>query len=143
MSGANQRFRDRRAGDPLIAERDWMPVIDALKRLSQAGLAGSVLYNSTGIYIRENNSIVNLISSIESINTSLGGKAGEILLAKTTTAHNKDAIEFVDFYSGGKGEETPTGVSFEVYNRFADLAADKWCFVTDIDNGFELIAGEC
>ncbi len=65
-------------------------------------------------------------------------------LAKTTIAHNKDATETVDFYSGTtKGAEATTGVSVEAYNRFADLETGKWCIALFIDGGWELIAGEC
>ena len=65
-------------------------------------------------------------------------------VAKTTTTHDKGQSEDVDFYSGStKGSETATGVTVSAYNRFADLATGKWCFVEFIDGGWGLYSGEC
>lgn len=69
---------------------------------------------------------------------------GDIWIAKTTTTHDKDATQTVDFYAGAtKGSETTTGDSVDAYNRFADLASDKWCLVMFLGDGWELFAGEC
>ena len=65
-------------------------------------------------------------------------------VGKTTTAHDKDATETVDLYSGDtKGSETKTDDDVEAYNRFADVATGKWCIVIFIGGGWELIAAEC
>ena len=74
-------------------------------------------------------------------------------LGKTTTDHDKGATELVDLY--GKpgdtlGSETKLTLAadgsdreIEVYNRFGDVADDKWVVLIDLGAGWELIAAEC
>lgn len=68
-----------------------------------------------------------------------------LLLGKTDAAHAKGATGTISIYTGTtKGSETDSGRNIEgVYNRFADLAADKWVLLHWVAGGWELIAGEC
>lgn len=67
-----------------------------------------------------------------------------ILLGKTTAAHAKGAAQDVAIYSGDTlGSETDTTETVSAYNRFADLATDKWVLLVNFDAGYQLIAGEC
>lgn len=94
----------------------------------------------TGLYLLSANK---LIGEIDVVRVVLS-QSVKVRLGKTTVAHDKGETEEVAIYSGEtKGEETDTEETEDAYNRFADLATDKWVILMHVDGGWELIAGEC
>lgn len=81
---------------------------------------------------------------------STQGCSGGTLLGKTSAEWTKGTSQDITVYSGAKGSETilnrkdESGVDQPVkvscYNRFADVAANKWVRITP---GGDLIAAEC
>ena len=81
---------------------------------------------------------------------STQGCSGGTLLGKTVGAWGKGTSQDITVYSGEKGSETVLNrkdssgndqpVTVSCYNRFADVAADKWVRITP---GGDLIAAEC
>jgi hypothetical protein len=81
---------------------------------------------------------------------STQGCSGGTLLGKTSAAWDKGSSQDITVYSGAKGAESvlnrkdSSGVDQPVkvscYNRFADVAANKWVRITP---GGDLIAAEC
>lgn len=72
-----------------------------------------------------------------------------LILGKTDAAINKNASGTVSIYGqlgDTTGSETDTDDNIEdVYNRFANVAINKWVYVLPSfgGNGYELIAAEC
>jgi hypothetical protein len=81
---------------------------------------------------------------------STQGCSGGTLLGKTSAAWTKGTSQDITVYSGAKGSEAILNrkdssgvdqpVTVDCYNRFADVAADKWVRITP---GGDLIAAEC
>lgn len=74
------------------------------------------------------------------------GSGGGTILCKTAAAISKGASGTVNVHSnfGTKGSEAATGGHLtSVYNRYGDIASDKWCLVEYRGTGYELVMGEC
>jgi hypothetical protein len=68
-----------------------------------------------------------------------------VLVGQTTATHVKGVTQTVNVFRGAvKGLETFTaGDTVQAYNRFATMAGGKWVGLAFINEGWELIAGEC
>lgn len=66
-------------------------------------------------------------------------------LGKTDAALNKGSSGTISIWSGTtKGSETDTTVNTtSVYNRFGNIASGKFVLLCWVDNGWELVAGDC
>lgn len=65
-------------------------------------------------------------------------------LGKTSGKIDKGDTGSVKLYTGTpQGSETYNGTTVTVYNRFADVADDKWVHVVNVNNKLELGAAEC
>lgn len=66
------------------------------------------------------------------------------IVGKTDAAHNKGQFGTVSIYRGALGQEADTQHDLEdVYNRFADVEADRWVTAAWTGEGWELSAAEC
>ena len=76
-----------------------------------------------------------------------GGDGDEPLrLCKTTAAWNKNTVATLNVWEDGTppNESQTTGQTIEAVNKFANVAADKFCSVALHANGrWYLIAAEC
>jgi hypothetical protein len=64
-------------------------------------------------------------------------------LCKTSGAWTKGTSATLTIYAGTPGSETSTSDSVGAYNKFSDVAADKWVMVGRANGGWYLIAAEC
>lgn len=65
------------------------------------------------------------------------------LLGKTDSSHAKGASGTVSIWTGTPGSETDSGVNVTAFNKFANIASDKWVWIDHNGFGWYLTAGEC
>lgn len=88
-----------------------------------------------------------LTSSSEFSNSSGGGGGipGALILGKTTQAISKNSSGTVYGYTGPTpGAETVTSNVYTAYNRFGDIAAGAWVYMTLTPFGkYDIVQAEC
>lgn len=65
-------------------------------------------------------------------------------IGKTDAAHVKGENGTISIYSGTAADSlTDTGENVTAYNRFGNIASDKFVFVWTMPWGYEITAAEC
>jgi hypothetical protein len=65
------------------------------------------------------------------------------LLAKTNQLWAKGSSQTVSVYTGPQGEELQTSNEILAWNKFADIASDKFVMLGRLSNGWYVISAEC
>jgi hypothetical protein len=111
----------------------WDTLLMCESRVPSQSLIQAVFMGEQWVFIRSEN-----------------GTSGGSLLGKTSTAWTKGSSQAIPIYTGAPGSEIPLQVKDKdgvtstytvlTYNRYQDIAADKWVRVTP---GGELLTAEC
>lgn len=65
------------------------------------------------------------------------------VLAKTSAAWSKGSSQTVNVYSGPHGSEVETSDRLIAWNRFADIASNKWVMLARVGSSWYVISAEC
>ena len=74
--------------------------------------------------------------------TATAGQRNHVL-AKTTGEWTKGTSQALNIYAGPQGSEVETSDQVQAWNRFADIADDKWVMLARVGAAWYVISAEC